>query len=95
MALIGQFGVQVYTPSDYQADAYMPVTQQFYLQNDFIVRRYPVAEVFITADIKNLNVFLKMANVAQDLTAKGYFMTPYYPANQRSFIFGIKWMFFD
>lgn len=94
-ALVGQLGVQVYTPSDYRADAYMPVTQQFYLQNDFIVRSYPVAEVFITADIKNLNVFLKMANVAQDLTAEGYFMTPYYPANQRSFIFGIKWMFFD
>jgi hypothetical protein len=94
-ALIGQFGVQVYTPSEYRADAYMPVTRQFYLQNDFLIRSYPVTEVFIAADIKSLNVFLKMSNIAQGITAPGYFTTPYYPGMQTSFIFGIKWMFFD
>lgn len=103
-ALIGQFGVQVYTPSAYRADAYMPVTQQFHLQpvptnvnfqDGFFIRPYPVTEVFITADIKSLNVFLKMSNIAQGLTAPGYFVTPYYPGMQRSFVFGIRWMFFD
>ncbi|WP_299986240.1 putative porin [uncultured Pontibacter sp.] len=94
-ALIGQFGVQVYSPTAYMADAYMPVTQQFHLQNDFTIQPYPVTDVFITADIKNLNVFLKMANIASDLTAPGYFSTPYYPGMRTSFVFGIKWMFFD
>ncbi|WP_040573627.1 putative porin [Pontibacter sp. BAB1700] len=94
-ALIGQFGVQVYSPTAYRADAYMPVTQQFHLQNSFNIQPYPVADVFITADIKNLNVFLKMANIASDLTAPGYFSTPYYPGMRTSFVFGIKWMFFD
>lgn len=94
-ALVGQFGVQVHTPSDYYADAYMPVTQQFHLQNNFLIEAYPVADVFITADIRSLNVFLKMSNVAQNLTAPGYFTTPYYPGLQTSFVFGIKWMFFD
>lgn len=94
-ALIGQFGVQVYSPTAYMADAYMPVTQQFHLQNSFNIQPYPVADVFITADIKNLNVFLKMANIASDLTAPGYFSTPYYPGMRTSFVFGIKWMFFD
>jgi hypothetical protein len=103
-ALIGQFGVQVYTPSAYRADAYMPATQQFHLQpipnnvnfqDGFFIRPYPVTEVFITADIKSLNVFLKMSNIAQGLTAPGYFVTPYYPGMQRSFVFGIRWMFFD
>ncbi|WP_299699824.1 putative porin [uncultured Pontibacter sp.] len=94
-ALIGQLGVQVYSPSDYLADAYMPVTQQFHLQNNFMIRKYPLADVFITADIKSVNVFLKLSNVAQGLTDPGYFMTPYYPGNQFSFIFGLKWMFFD
>lgn len=94
-ALVGQFGVQVYTPTSYLADAYMPVTQQFHLQNGFTIEPYPIADVFITADIKNLNVFLKMSNIASDITAPGYFTTPYYPGMRTSFVFGIKWMFFD
>lgn len=94
-ALVGQFGVQVYTPTAYMADAYMPVTQQFHLQNTFTIQPYPVTDVFITADIKSLNVFLKMSNIASDLTAPGYFTTPFYPGMRTSFVFGIKWMFFD
>ncbi|SIT79313.1 putative porin [Pontibacter indicus] len=94
-ALVGQFGVQVYTPTSYFADAYMPVTQQFHLQDKFTIEPYPIADVFITADIKSLNVFLKMSNIASDLTAPGYFTTPYYPGMRTSFVFGIKWMFFD
>ncbi|MHC2992617.1 hypothetical protein OB13_13885 [Pontibacter sp. HJ8] len=103
-ALLGQFGVQMYLPSEYLADAYMPVTQQFYLQpateqlplqNQFLIRTYPVIDVFLTADIKNLNVFLKMSHINEGLTDPGYFVTPYYPGMQTSFIFGIKWMFFD
>ena len=94
-ALIGQFGVQVYTPSEYRADAYMPVTQQFYLQDDFLIQSYPVTDVFINADIKSLIVFLKMSNIASGVTAPGYFTTPFYPGIRTSFVFGIKWMFFD
>nr|WP_255710087.1 putative porin [Pontibacter harenae] len=94
-ALFGQFGVHAYVPSGYFADAYMPVTQQFYLQDEIKLRTYPVIDVFVTADIKNLNLFLKMANVTDELLAPGYFATPYFPGMRRSFIFGIKWMFFD
>ena len=94
-ALYGQFGVQAYMPTGYFADAYMPVTQQFYLQNNFELRTYPVIDVFINADIKTLNVFLKMSHVNDGLWEPGYFVTPYYPGMRRSFIFGIKWMFFD
>lgn len=94
-ALYGQFGVQAYMPQGYFADAYMPVTQQFYLQNDFKLTTYPVIDVFVNADIKTLNVFLKMSHVNDELWEPGYFVTPYYPGMRRSFIFGIKWMFFD
>ena len=94
-ALFGQFGVQAYMPTGYFADAYMPVTQQFYLQNNFELRTYPVIDVFINADIKTVNVFLKMSHVNDGLWEPGYFVTPYYPGMRRSFIFGLKWMFFD
>ncbi|WP_299821925.1 putative porin [uncultured Pontibacter sp.] len=94
-ALYGQFGVQAYMPTGYFTDAYMPVTQQFYLQNDIQLTTYPVIDVFVNADIKSLNIFLKMSHVNDQLWEPGYFTTPYYPGMRRSFIFGIKWMFFD
>jgi hypothetical protein len=94
-ALYGQFGVEMYLPKGYYADAYMPVTQQFYLQNDLMTKTYPVFDVFLTADIKTVNVFVKMAHANYDLWEPGYIETPGYPGLRRSFTFGVKWMFFD
>jgi hypothetical protein len=94
-ALFGQFGVEMYLPSGYRADAYMPVTQQFHLQNSFSTKTYPVLDVFVNADIKTMNVFVKMAHVNYDLWEPGYYETPGYPGLRRSFTFGLKWMFFD
>jgi hypothetical protein len=101
-ALYGQIGIETYLIDDYYADAYMPVTQQFYLQNKFKVpnynlseKPYPVVDLFLSADIKSFNVFLKMAHVNQGLPRNGYFTSPYYPGLSRSFVFGIKWMFYD
>lgn len=101
-ALYGQVGIETYVTDDYYADAYMPVTQQFYLQNNFKTpnynfteRLYPVVDLFLTVDIKNFNAFLKMSHVNQGFPQEGYFPTPYYPGMGRSFVFGIKWMFFD
>nr|WP_255487972.1 putative porin [Pontibacter sp. KCTC 32443] len=94
-ALYGQLGVEMYLPSGYRADAYMPVTQQFYLQNNLTTKTYPVFDVFINADIKTVNVFVKMAHVNYDIWEPGYYETPGYPGLRRSFTFGLKWMFFD
>lgn len=95
-ALYGQFGVEMYLPSSYYADAFMPVIQQFYVQDEFKVKAYPVLDVFVTADIKSVNLFLKMSHVNEGLMRQqGYFATPYYPGMRRSFIFGLRWMFFD
>jgi hypothetical protein len=101
-ALYGQIGVETYLLDDYYADAYMPVTQQFYLQNNFKVpgsnysgKPYPVVDLFVTVDIKSFNGFVKMSNINQGFPQEGYFPTPYYPGMGRSFVFGIKWMFFD
>ncbi|MEJ8756598.1 putative porin [Pontibacter sp. H259] len=94
-ALYGQLGVEMYLPSGYRPDAYMPVTQQFYLQDFYTTKAYPVFDVFLTADIKTVNVFVKMAHVNYDIWEPGYYETPGYPGLRRSFTFGVKWMFFD
>ncbi|GEO04970.1 hypothetical protein AAE02nite_26340 [Adhaeribacter aerolatus] len=101
-ALFGQVGVETYVTDSYYADAYMPVTQQFYLQDNFRVpgsnftsKPYPIVDLFLTVDIKSFNGFVKMSHVNQGYPQEGYFSSPYYPGMGRSFVFGIKWMFFD
>lgn len=94
-ALFLQLGVQGNYASEYYGYGYMPVTQQFFVQDDFKVQGYPVAEVFLNADIKTVSVFLKMSHVNAELIEPVYFVTPYYPGLRRSFVFGLTWRFFD
>jgi hypothetical protein len=92
-----QAGVEMNWHSTYLADGYMPVTQQFHLQNAFPVSQYPTLDVFLNTDIKTINIFLKAShlNTVTKSWEPGYFATPYYPANPFSFIFGLRWNFYD
>ncbi|MBF9220676.1 putative porin [Hymenobacter ruricola] len=94
-ALFSQVGAELYYQSRYQAFDYSPSTQQFYEQHHFTIRNYAVANVFFTADIKAVSVFLKMAYINQGILAAGYFTTPYYTGYPRRFQFGVKWNFFN
>ena len=58
-------------------------------------RRLPIADVFLTADIRTVSLFLKMAYINQGLDGNGYFTTPYYTGLPRRFQFGLRWQFFD
>jgi hypothetical protein len=94
-ALPMQAGFDVRWHSPYLADAYMPVTSQFYLQDNFIVDPYPVVNVFINARIKRVSLFARFTHANQGLERNGYFVTPYYVGQQRIFEFGVRWSFFD
>ena len=94
-ALFTQVGASVYYQSRFRAYDYSPSTQQFYLQDEFIIRNYPLVNLFITADVKTVGVFLKVAYVNQGLYQNGYFASPYYTGLPRRIQFGIRWQFFN
>jgi hypothetical protein len=94
-ALFSQVGFEAYYQSKYQAFDYSPSTQQFYQQDHFTIRNYPVVDVFFVADIKAVSVFLKFAYVNQGIGQDGYFTTPYYTGYPRRFQLGVKWNFFN
>jgi hypothetical protein len=85
----------MYYQSRLRAFTYSPSTQQFYQQNTFTIRNYPVVDVFVSADIKSVSVFLKYAYVNQGLLYNGYFTTPYYTGYPRRFQLGLRWDFFN
>ena len=90
-----QIGVDLHYKSSYFAYDYDPITQQFFLQNDFEVEGYLLADLFADLRIGRWNFFFKLVNVGDQILDDGYFITPYYRGQQRTFDFGISWVFFD
>ncbi|MEM9982098.1 MAG: putative porin, partial [Bacteroidota bacterium] len=94
----GQVGFQFNYRTAYRADAYAPAFKQFYLQDDFLVRNYPLLDVYASFLIKKVRVFLKLSHVNQGWLPPpldGYAVTPFYAGMQRTLSFGFNWLFFD
>ena len=96
-ALVMQLGVEVFYRDKYYTNFYMPVTQQFYLNNTTNSNSsYLVSNLFFNLKIKTVIAFIKFSNLNQLMQPnKGYYITPYYPIMPFTFEFGLKWMFFD
>ena len=88
------FGVDMHYKSDFYAPAYNPVVQQFYLQDNFIIPAYVVADAFLEFQIDHLSMFLKMEHINQGPTG-GYFTHPYYRGQPRIIDIGVRWLFFN
>lgn len=91
-----QMGIDIRYHSDYYAEAYFPGTQQFYLQNDFNVYAYPVADIFLDFRINRTRVLLKYNHLNSGLmNEEGYFVTPDYTGYKSFIDLGITWFLFD
>ncbi|WP_151088374.1 putative porin [Hymenobacter baengnokdamensis] len=94
-ALFAQVGGELYYQSEFRGYGYSPSTQQFYVQDQFKLGGYAVANAFVAADISSASIFIKVAYLNQGLGANGYFTTPYYTGYPRRFQFGVRWRFFS
>ncbi len=94
-ALQLQIGAQADWYQAFEANAYMPATNTFYIQDKKTVGNYPFVDVFLNARIKPVQFFVKVENVMQGLTGSNYYFVPGYIQPDRSFRFGITWLFFD
>ncbi|UCS95644.1 putative porin [Echinicola marina] len=91
-----QFGLEGRYKSDYYAEAYMPATQQFYLQDDFLIEAYPVVDAFVNLRINRTRVLFRYNHVNSNLlNVPGYFVTPDFTGLKGSLDLGISWYFFD
>lgn len=88
-------GVQFHYKSAYYADQYMPVTQQYHLQDRVKLDDYILAEPFANFRINRVRLFLKMAHANQELFDQIYYSAPYFRTVRRSVSFGVHWLLFD
>jgi hypothetical protein len=94
-ALYGQFGIDVRYCTLYLADAYMPATGQFYLQNEKKIGNYAYLDLFANFRIKTFRFFLKYEHLNAGFSERGYYTVPHYPMAGGTFKWGIRWQFFD
>lgn len=77
--------------TEYYADAYMPATRVFYLQNDVKIGNYPFLDFYITFKLKRANIFVGYTNIYSLSKDNRYFTTPHYPMRDSKWVFGVKW----
>ena len=77
--------------TEYYADAYMPATRTFYLQNDVKIGNYPFLDFYLTFKLKRSNIFVGYTNIYSLSKDYRYFTTPHYPMRDSKFVFGLKW----
>ncbi len=88
-------GIDLHAKTSYKADAYDPVTQQFYVQDAFTVYSYPVVDLFCNFRISSFVGFAKLSHINEYVPSPSYFVTPFYPGQRLAFDVGFNWSFFD
>jgi hypothetical protein len=73
----------------------MPSTGQFYEQTYKKIGNYPFIDVFLNMSVKQARMFVKVAHANAGLAGNTYYSAPGYPAADRTFIFGVSWIFFN
>lgn len=95
-ALDIRIGVDNFYKSAYNAPAYNPVNQQFYLQDNVPVWGYNVSDAFVSFRVRRVRIALKFAHVNQNIIPnKTLIVTPFYPGMRRAFNLHIDWPLFD
>ena len=100
--LFVQLGLSAIYRSSYLADAYMPVTQQFHLQNDMKLQSRVVVDAFANFRISRVRLFFKLSYLNKkfgigkaNVLPNGYYISPGYLGMTRALSFGVNWPLFD
>jgi hypothetical protein len=94
-ALYMQSGLDLHYVSSYYADAYMPATAVFYLQDDKKIDHQLFVDVYLGFKIKRARIFVKYAHANAGLFGYNYYAVPHYPLQDASINLGLSWMFYD
>ncbi len=94
-ALLLNAGFDITYNTPYKANAYDPLTSQFYLQDQVTTGNYPFLDFFITAQVKTVRLFVRLRNTNQRWPNVPYFGTPHNPLQDRSIQVGVSWNFYN
>lgn len=94
-AAIIQPGIEVFYNTSYFADAYMPATRSFYLQNEKKIGNAIYTDFYFNIRINRATLFFKYQHFNAALTGYNYYSVPHYPMQDYAVRFGVIWKFYD
>jgi len=94
-ALKTRSGFDIYYFTKYYADAWMPATRSFYLQNEKELGGYVHADFFLDFNVARTKFFMKMQNILYPFMENNFYQVPHYPLQDMAFKFGLSWRFHD
>ena len=80
--------------TSYYADAYMPATRVFYLQNDVMIGNYPYIDMFLSLKVKRANIYFGYSNMFMLSGIRNSFIAPHYPMHDSKMFIGVNWRLF-
>lgn len=93
--LKANIGFDVRYNSAYANYYYSPATSQFYVGEATVYKSTPIIDVFVKANLKRANIFLKYDYVNQGWLSPGYYTVNRYPMQDALLKFGVSWNFYD
>jgi hypothetical protein len=94
-------GLELIYHSNYQPDAYMPLTGQFYLQEQYTTKNRPMANAYLNFRIKRFKGYVRMEQLntllatSNQLGTRYNFTAPNYPGTGTWLRVGIWWNFIN
>ncbi|WP_265854202.1 putative porin [Pedobacter sandarakinus] len=93
--LKANIGFDVRYNTAYSNYSYSPATAQFYIGSNEMLESTPIVDVFLKANLKRANLFIKYDFVNQGLLVPGYYVVNRYPMQDALLKFGVSWNFYD
>ena len=85
--------VQYFTK--YYADAYMPATRVFYLQNEVQIGNFPFIDLALAINVKKANIYVAYSNMFLLTGNYNSFIAPHYPMRDSRIFIGVNWRLFN
>lgn len=79
----------------YYADAYMPVTRTFYLQNEVEIGNFPFIDLALAIKIKKAHIYAAYSNMFLLVGNYNSFIAPHYPMRDSRIFIGVNWRLFN
>ena len=78
----------------YYADAYMPATRTFYLQNEVEIGNFPFIDLSLAIKVQRANIYVSYSNMFLLTGNYDSFIAPHYPMRDSRIFIGINWRLF-
>jgi hypothetical protein len=79
----------------YYADAYMPATRTFYLQNEVQIGNFPFIDMALAIKVKKAHIYVAYSNMFLLTGNYNSFIAPHYPMRDSRIFIGVNWRLFN